>query len=535
LNKVLAVATATVLAGGALTACSGGDGGSDSNMITAFETEPQNPLVTTNTNEVGGGRVLNQLYEGLVEYDAKGKPNNAVAESITPNDDATEFDIKIKEGKKFSDGSPVEAKNFVDAWNFGAASKNGQLQQSFFEPIEGFDKVSEEGATEDKMSGLEVVSPTEFKVTLSRPTGDFATRLGYSAFAPLPESAYDDIEAFGDAPVGNGPYKIEPGDWVHNESIKLTPNENYDGDRKPQNDGIEFKIYSSMDTAYLDAQSGQLDLLDYRVPQQNFTTYESDFPDSHVNQPAAIFQSFTIPGRLEHWGGEEGKLRREAVSHAIDRKQITDTIFSGAATPAVDFTTPAIEGGGEKLAGGDVLEHDPAKAKQLWAEADKISPFSGSLDIAYNADGDHQAWAEAVTNQISETLGIESKGLSFPTFQQIRNDITARTIKTAFRSGWQGDYPSTLNFLTDLYRTDAASNDGDYSSPEFDKAIDEAASEPDETKRNEKANAAQEILLKDLPAIPLWYSNVTTAWNPDVQNVVYDWKSEPVYTQVTKK
>lgn len=534
-SKVVALTAAVALAGGALSACSSGNGGgSEGNVITAFDTEPQNPLVPTNTNEVGGGRVVNQLFDMLVSYDPKGKPSNAVAESITPNDDATEFDIKIKDGKTFSDGTPVTSHSFVDAWNYGAAAKNAQLQQSFFEPIKGFDDVSKEGATATEMSGLQVVDDTEFKVTLSRPTGDFATRLGFSAFAPLPESAYSDMDAFGEAPIGNGPYKLAEGGWAHNESIELVPNENYDGDRKPKNDGVTFKIYSSMDTAYLDAQSGQLDLMDYRVPTQNFATYESDFPDSHVNQPAAIFQSFTIPQRLEHWGGEEGKLRRAAVSMAIDRKQITDTIFQGTSTPAVDFTTPAIEGGGEKLEGGDVLEHNPEKAKQLWAEADKMSPFSGSLDIAFNADGDHQAWAEAVTNQIADTLGIESKGASVPTFQQIRNDVTAGTITTAFRTGWQGDYPSIMGFLTDLYRTGAGSNDGKYSSPEFDKAIDEANSEPDETKRNEKANEAQEVLLKDLPAIPLWYSNVSTAWNPAAKDVVYDWKSEPVYTQVTK-
>ena len=536
-NKVVAVSAAAVLAGTSLAACSSdGSGGGDSgdNVIRAFNTEPQNPLVPTNTNEVGGGRVIDLLFEGLVSYGVKGEVNNAVAEEITPNADATEFNIKLKEGKTFSDGSPVTANSFVDAWNYGAASENAQLAQSFFEPIEGFEAVSEEGATETELSGLEVVSDTEFNVTLSRPTADFPDRLGYSAFSPLPESAYDDMDAFGENPIGNGPYKLGDEGWTHNESIQLVPNEEYDGAQEPQNDGIDFRIYSSMDTAYLDVQGGQLDLMDYRVPSQNYGTYESDFPDSNVNQPAAVFQSFTIPERLEHWGGEEGKLRRQAVSMAFDREEITETIFEGTHTPAVDFTTPAIEGGGEELENGDVLQYNPEEAKRLWAEADEISPFSGSLDIAYNADGDHQAWAEAVTNQIRETLGIESEGLSVPTFQQIRDDVTDRTIESAFRTGWQADYPSTLNFLIDLYRTGAGANDGDYSSEEFDSLIDEASAESDKNARAELVDEAQNVLLEDLPAIPLWYSNVSTAWNPELSGVEYDWKSVPVYTQITK-
>ncbi|WP_231887282.1 peptide ABC transporter substrate-binding protein [Dietzia timorensis] len=531
------MSAAALLAGTSLAACSSdGSGGGDSgdNVISAFNTEPQNPLIPTNTNEVGGGRVVDLLFEGLVSYDTKGEISNAVAEEITPNDDATEFNIKLKEGKTFSDGSPVTANSFVDAWNYGAASKNAQLAQSFFEPIEGFEAVSEEGATETELSGLEVVSDTEFNVTLSRPTADFPDRLGYSAFSPLPESAYDDMDAFGENPIGNGPYKLGDEGWTHNESIQLVPNEEYEGEQEPKNEGIDFRIYSSMDTAYLDVQGGQLDLMDYRVPSQNYGTYESDFPDSNVNQPAAVFQSFTIPERLEHWGGEEGKLRRKAISMAFDRDEITETIFEGTHTPAVDFTTPAIEGGGEELENGDVLQYNPDEAKKLWAEADEMSPFSGSLDIAYNADGDHQAWAEAVTNQIRETLGIESEGVSVPTFQQIRDDVTDRTIETAFRTGWQADYPSTMSFLTDLYRTGAGSNDGDYSSEEFDRLIDEAGSETDEDKRAEIVHDAQNVLLEDLPAIPLWYSNVSTAWNPELKDVEYNWKSVPVYTQITK-
>lgn len=535
LKKVAAATCAAVLVGGGLTACSSDSGsGADGNVIRAFSTEPQNPLVTTNTNETGGGKVLKLLYEGLVAYDAKGNIENALAEKIEANDDSTEFTITIKPDQKFSDGSPVTAQSFVDAWNFGAAAKNAQLQASFFEPIEGYDEVSAEGATADTMSGLEVVSDTEFTVKLKAPTSDFPKRLGYTAFMPLPESAMSDIDAFGENPIGNGPYKLAEDGWVHNESITLVPNENYDGPRKPANDGIEFRIYTSQDTAYLDLQGGQLDIADYTVPQQNFSTFESDFPDSNVTQPAAIFQSFTIPERLEHFSGEEGKLRRQAISMAIDRDQITETIFEGTRTPAVDFTTPAIEGGGKELPGSEVTSLDKEKAKELWQQADEIKPWSGTFEIAYNADGDHQQWVEAVTNQIRDVLGIEAQGKSYPTFKQIRDEVTGQTIQTAFRTGWQADYPSTMNFLEGLYRTGAASNDGKYSSEEFDKAIDaaNAASSPEEAQP--EIDKAQEILLEDLPAIPLWYSNVATAWNPDLKDVEYGWDSDPLYYKLTK-
>ena len=85
--------------------------------------------------------------------------------------------------------------------------------------------------------------------------------------------------------------------------------------------------------------SGNLDVLD-SIPDSAFATFEADLSGRSVNQAAAIFQSFAIPQKLEHFSGEEGNLRRQALSYAIDRDTITETIFSGTRTPAKDFTSP---------------------------------------------------------------------------------------------------------------------------------------------------------------------------------------------------
>ena len=92
----------------------------------------------------------------------------------------------------------------------------------------------------------------------------------------------------------------------------------------------------------------------------------------------------------------------------------------------------AIEGGGEELENGDVLTYNPEEAKKLWAEADKMSPFSGSLDIAYNADGGHDAWVDAVSNSIKNTLGIEASGDPKPRkVAEALNAVAARIEKIA--------------------------------------------------------------------------------------------------------
>jgi len=86
-----------------------------------------------------------------------------------------------------------------------------------------------------------------------------------------------------------------------------------------------------------------------------------------------------------------------------------------------------------------------------------------------------------------------------------------------------------------LYATNAGSNDGDYSNPEFDKLLNKGASETDIDAANADFQAAQEILLEDLPATPLWYSNVTGGYDDTVSNVKFGWNSVPLYYEITKK
>ncbi|SDS74581.1 oligopeptide transport system substrate-binding protein [Paraoerskovia marina] len=503
--------------------------GASTGIVSVNGSEPQNPLVPANTNETGGGLLLDQLFSGLVYYDADGAAHNEVAESIE-SDDQQNWTITLKEGWTFSDGSPVTASSFVEAWNWGALLSNATLSSYFFEPIEGF---SYDEESELKGQGLEVVDDQTFTVKLKQPEADFPLRLGYSAFYPLPESFFDDPEAFGEAPVGNGPYVLD--EWTHDAEATFSPNEEYAGERTAQNGGVNVKFYQTQEAAYNDLLAGQLDIIT-AVPDSAFETYESDLGDRAVNQPAAIFQSFTIPEELEGFTGEEGDLRRAAISKAIDRDTITDAIFSGTRTPASDFTSPVIDGWSDSVPGAEVTQYDEAEAQDLWAQANEIAewPEDRTFTIGYNADGGHQAWVDATTNSIKNVLGIQAEGNAYPAFAEFREDITNRSIDGAFRTGWQADYPALGNFLGPIYKTGAGSNDGDYSNADFDALLDEAASAPSVEDSNALYQQAQEILFQDLPAIPLWYSNVTGGSADTVEGVEFGWNSVPLLYEVTK-
>lgn len=536
-KKAILAGLTAIAASAAMVACSSDDGtgggGDGSAVINAYGCEPQSPLLSTDTNEACGGNIIDVLYTGLVTYDVNGETDMAVAESIEANDDATEFTIKLRDDWTFTNGEAVTADSFIDAWNYAAASKNAQKQQYFFENIQGYDEVAEEGATADEMSGLEKVSDTEFIVKLTNPEASFPMRLGYAAYYPWPSVAFDDVEAYGQAPIGNGPYKLESDSaWQHNVGLNTVVNEDYAGDA-PANGGVNFVFYQNLDTAYADLQAGRLDVMD-TIPTSALSNYENDFPDSHDSKAKMVSQTFVIPENLEHFGDdEEGKLRRQAISLAFDRQLIVDTIYAGAADPAVDFGVPTLPGL-QSPDSSDTIGYDPERAKELWAEADEINPWSGKFEIAYNADGDHQAWVEAITNGIADTLDIEATGKAYPLFKGLRDDVTNKTIGSAFRSGWQADYPSLANFLEPQYMTTGSANDGGYSNEEFDRLLAEAAAETDETKANELYKQAQEILADELPAIPMWVPRASYAWNPDVSGVDMLWNGTFDYAPMKK-
>lgn len=542
-NTTSAGTTTSTSGSASSTAVDGGGEAPGGGIVTGVGNEPANPLIPTNTTETGGGKILDLIFSGLVYYDAEGKPVNEVADSIESTD-GQNYTIKIKSGWTFTNGEPVTASSFVDAWNFGALVTNAQLNSTFFSPIEGYDAVSactttdEEGTctapapTAQTMSGLAVVSDTEFTVKLVSPQSDFPLRLGYSAYYPMAKAALADPATFGETPAGNGPYKIES--WEHNAQIKMVPNPDYKGEKVLQNGGITLIFYTGYEPAYTDLLADNLDVID-SIPPNALASFETDLGDRAVKQPYAGTTTLSIPVSLAHLGmDDEGRLRRQAISMAIDRDSIVSAIFNGTRTPAKDFTSPGLTGYSDSLPGNEVLTYNEEQAKALWAQADAISPWSGSFGIGYNADGSHKEWVEATANSIKNVLGIDAVPNPIATFGDFRTQVVAGTLGTANRAGWQADYPSVFNFLEPLYATGAGSNDAKYSNPEFDKLLVEGSSASSVEAGVESFQAAEAILFKDLPALPLWYSTATGGYSTKVSNVTFDWHGVPIYYAVNK-
>ncbi|GAA3830582.1 ABC transporter substrate-binding protein [Streptomyces coacervatus] len=533
--KWAACAAAVALAA---TACGGGgssSGGSDSSAVLSSSWgDPQNPLEPANTNEVQGGKVLDMIFRGLKRYDPKtGAATDMLAEKIDTTD-SQNFTITVKSGWKFSNGEAVTAKSFVDAWNYGASLKNNQKNAYFFGYIEGYDKVHPDtGAqTADTLSGLKVTGNLTFTVKLTQKFSTFPDTLGYSAYDPLPSAFFSDHAAWIKKPVGNGPYTVES--YTKGSKMSLRKWDAYPGSDKAQNGGVDLKVYTDNNTAYTDLMAGNLDLVD-DVPAAQLKNVKSDLGGRYLNTPAGIIQTIAFPYYDADWNKSGSEKVRQGLSMAINRKQITDTIFQKTRTPATDWTSPVLgtKGGFQDGLCGSGCDYNPTEAKKLVQEGGGLP--NGQVKISYNADtGSHKEWVDAVCNSINNALGNDKACVGNPvgTFADFRNQITQKKMSGPFRAGWQMDYPLIQNFLQPLYYTNASSNDGHWSNKDFDNFVDQANQETDTTKAISLFQSAEKVVRDNMAAIPLWYQNGSAGWSDRLSNVALNPFSVPVYNEI---
>lgn len=530
-------ATAVALAATA-TACGGGGGssggGDGSGVVSSSWGDPQNPLEPANTNEVQGGKVLDMIFRGLKRYNAgTGAAEDMLAEKIETSD-SQNFKITVKGGWKFSNGEAVTAHSFVNAWNYGASLKNNQKNAYFFGYIDGYDKVHPDSGSQsaDTLSGLKVENDLTFTVKLNQKFSTFPDTLGYAAFAPLPQTFFDDRSAWLAKPVGNGPYAVDS--YNRGSQMSLRAWAGYPGSDKAQNGGIDLRVYTDNNTAYTDLIAGNLDLVD-DIPAAQLGNVKADLGDRYINTPAGIIQTLAFPFYDKAWSDAKVLKVRQGLSRGIDRKQITDTIFHQTRTPATDWTSPVLgeDGGFKGGLCGDSCDYDPAAAKKLIDEGGGLP--GGQVKISYNADtGSHKEWVDAVCNSINNALGNSKACVGNPigTFADFRSQITQSKMSGPFRAGWQMDYPLIQNFLQPLYYTNASSNDGKWSNPDFDKLVDRANAETDQAKAVGLFQQAEEVVRDNMAAIPLWYQNGSAGYSERISNVALNQFSVPVYNEI---
>jgi oligopeptide transport system substrate-binding protein len=515
-------AAAAVLALG-LAACGGGDGGdggsdngSDAGApageaggtYSATLTEPSYLAPAQKCYESECSAVLDLLFEPLVSTDFETGELifDGLAESIESNDDQTVWTIKLKEGRTFHNGEPVNADSFITAWNYSQNPKNAVETAGFMAKIEGAGKGKE-------MSGLKKVDDTTLEVTLSGPFSQFGQMMSYTpAFAPIAQECFDDLDACNESPIGTGPYKMD-GKWNHDRGITVTKWAEYQGEQPAQADTIEFKMFSTPNAELRDFQNGGVDVI-RPVASDIYLEAKAQFPEQIIEEESASLTYLGFPTTKAPF--DNVKLR-QAMSMAVDRELIVEQVLNGLAKPSTDIVTPPIPGSRDDAC--DYCEHNPEEAKKLFEESG--AKINGPVQYYFNAGAGHDAWVEAAARQIQETLGIDYT-LKATEWAQYLELLDAQEFTGPFRLGWSLDYPSPENYIRPIAGTNGDSNYSGYSNPKVDALLEKGDQATTLEESFEFYQQAGDIALEELPIMPMWSAITAIAYSDQVTDVRYD-------------
>lgn len=536
--KKMALVLAAVLASGmVLTACGGSGnaakettgsnssttatatGGLDLAVQVGPDPETVDPALNT---AIDASNIILHAFETLLTFDENNDIVPGQAESYEVSDDGLTYTFHLRDGLKWSDGSDFTAEDFVYSWKrLADPNTAAPYAADMLSTVKGYEE-----AAAGNIDALGVSAPdaTTLVVELAAPCVYFDKIITHASMAPVKKDA---VEANGDqwalAPgtyVSNGPLKMI--EWVPGSHMTFGKNENYWNADKVTLNSLKFVLMEDSNAAYSAYQTGEVQMIK-DIPTEEIPSLQ-DSPDYHLDPRLAT--SYTIFNTQKE-PFDDARVRM-ALSLAVDREYVANTLMIGTVAPATNFVGPGIsdaEAGSSfeevtrKNNGGDFFhvndyEADLAKAKELLAEAGYPNG-EGFPIIEYmtNDSGYNKPVAEYLQSAWKE-LGVtmDIKIVEWSTFTPTRRAGDFQIC----RGGWVYDYDDPSNMLNLLSST-SGNNDGKYSNPEVDKLLEEARTTADKTEHYEKLHAAENLILEDAAISPLVYSSDYYLQNPNLK------------------
>jgi peptide/nickel transport system substrate-binding protein/oligopeptide transport system substrate-binding protein len=480
-----------------------------------------------NLNEDQGTQVGYMVFDSLTDYDFKAKSLvPKAAESWESNDDATEFTFHLRQGATFHNGDPVTSKDFKRGWTRvvspSFAVKSAGTLDYHLSLVKGHDEVLA-GTTND-FSGLECPDDYTLVVNLTSSYADFPYVCSHPALAPAPKAAEDDPDSFYTAPIGNGPFQMD-GSWADGQYINLKRFDNYYGD-KPTVAAIQYNIQKDVATAYREYQAGNYDIC--TVPSAQISDAISQYGQSDDGYTAtpnkqimtgAELATYYIVFNVNDEVLQDADVRR-AISLAINRQAIVDTLFSGIRQTASDILPPAMDGYVENS--WPYAHYDKDAATALLDKnhpADASGSRGISIQLSYNPEGDHKSIMEMVQADL-QAVGIDATS-DTREWSTILDDYRKGNYQSG-RLGWTADYPIPDNFLYSLFRSGSGDNMSGFSDADVDAKLDAARTTVDDDKRIAAMKEVDAIIGEACPCAPIMYYSHLTATSSSMLSYYFD-------------
>ncbi|MBN1059053.1 peptide ABC transporter substrate-binding protein [Clostridium botulinum] len=526
IKKLCAITLALTLGFSSLVGCGGGTSNDPNAQAITYNLNADPKTLDPALSEaVDSGTIIVNAFEGLYKLDENNKAIPGIAEKCDVSEDGTVYTFHIRDGVKWSNGESVTANDFEYSWKrvLNPATASGYAFQMLY--INGAEAYNQgKGSAEDV--GVKAIDDKTLEVTLAAPCSYFLELTAFPCYLPVNkatvEANKDTWALNAETYVSNGPFKMTK--YGMKDEIVLEKNENYYDTNNIKLDKLNVKLVTEDTSAWASFKTGDFDMVDV-VPTSEIAGALADGTGKNFPLLGTGFYVINVSDSVNAIDPNATKVLqdkrvRKALNLAIDRTSIITNILKGGQTPATGFVAQGIKDpNGTDFSDKKYFkaEGDVEEAKKLLAEAGYPNgegfPNLVALINPANPNGDV---AQAMQDMWKTNLGInvELQSQEWKVFQTTRS---AKQYEIGFHA-WTGDYIDPMTFL-DMWESTSGQNCAGYNNPEYDKLIRAAKVEQDQTKRFEMLHQAEDILMEDMPIIPLNYQIKTKGIKDYVKGV----------------
>lgn len=468
--------------------------------------------------------VIDSIYSGLYRKGENGEPVLELAKSVDVSEDGKTYTFTLHEGLEWSNGDSLTAHDFEYAWKRVLNPETAAYSPSSLYFIEGAEAYNLGEATAEEV-GIEATNDTTLVVQLVDPINFFPKIATGSAYYPVNQKvveADDKWATEAETLVSNGAFKMKT--WDHNAEIILEKNDVYVEADEVKLDIVSFQMVADANTEFQLYKSGEIDVL-VTVPADMLTSVKDD-------EELVTYEGFSVSTysfNVDEKPVNNEKIR-QAFSYAIDRQAFVDNVLKGGQKPAYGYVSYGVVGEDGKdyrdSAPEEYYTFDPEKAQKLLAEGLQEEGLTElpAVTLKTNAEGVNKKSAEVVQEMLKQNLGIEIT-IETQEWKTYIDTFKQKNFQVA-RMGWVGDFLDPYPVLA-LYRSTSSSNFTNWKNEKFDQLLDKSLQAKTEKERFEILHEAESILMKELPILPINFSNENSLIRKTVEGITTDPLSKP--------
>jgi oligopeptide transport system substrate-binding protein len=462
-----------------------------------------------------------QIFDGLLGVNwIDGSFDLLCAEGYTANADATAYTFKVKSGLKWSDGSPLTAKDFEYSWKRVMDPKTASKYTEALLMIKNGAEVTKGTVPPDQL-GVKATNDTTLEVTLATATPFFPLITATWTCYPVPQAVISKVaDKWVEAAniISNGPYLLK--EWKHDQLQAFEINPNYTSGPKPTVTRVECNIYDASTYLQKGLQAYENNELD--TAQVAAADYDRVKGDATLSKQLKGFpgsSTYMIHFDCTNKPTDNAKVR-QAFALGFDRKGLIDVVLKGYYVDAPNVIPSDIPGNNPQSA----LTGGVDKAKSLLAEAGFANGqgFPTDFTIVYSASSTVKTVLEYLQQEWKKNLGIgvQLQALEAKAYSEWRSARATQPFNAHFGQ-WGSDYGDPSNWHNQLFVSGTDFYKTHWKNAEYDTLCAKAAGMADKAQREAAYKQAETILMNDMPHLPLYHGQSFFVIKPNVQGIYH--------------